>query len=56
MNPRFTPSDLLAAIAPAGFSISLSQVNHLVSIGCALFGAAYLAWKWRRESPPPASK
>jgi len=55
MTSRFAPSDILAAAAPAGLSLSLSQINHLVSIGCALFGAAYLAWKWRREkNKPPA--
>ena len=50
MSTRPSLSDIFAAAMPAGVSLSLSQINHLVSIGCALLGAAYLLWKWRKEA------
>ena len=50
MSTRLSPADIVAAATPAGVSLSLSQLNHLVSIGCALLGAAYLLWKWRKEA------
>ena len=52
------PSDLLTAGAPTLASqlfrgvatLTLSDWKDIASIAGALLGAAYLLWKWRRES------
>lgn len=42
-------SDYLTAVMPSLFAVTLADLNHIVAIFCALLGAAYLCWKWRRE-------
>lgn len=43
-------SDYIAAAVPTFASITLSDLNVIVSILGTTLGIAYLLWKWRREA------
>lgn len=56
MKASLRPADILAAVTPSASALTLAEWNHLVAIGCALLGAAYLLWRWRREARTPPHK
>lgn len=47
------PNDLLSAIAPAVFGVTLAEVNDVLGALSLVMGMAYLCWKWRKEAKKP---